>query len=148
MKKQDYNATIIVTKTASEAFKSIKSVNKWWTENIEGNFEKLNDVFTMHSNDTFVTHKIVEFVSDKKIVWQVTDCNLHFVKDKKEWKGTQISFDISTKGNATQISFTHMGLVPEVECYNVCSKGWDEYIKGSLFKLITEGEGLPVRKNN
>jgi hypothetical protein len=37
----------------------------------------------------------------------------------------------------------HIGLVPEIECYTSCVKGWDQYVKGSLFKLLTEGKGLP-----
>jgi hypothetical protein len=45
--------------------------------------------------------------------------------------------------NATEVSFTHVGLVPEIECYNDCRKGWDFYIKESLRKLITEGKGVP-----
>ncbi len=58
----------------------------------------------------------------------------------------QMSFEISTKDNSTQIHFTHIGLVPEVECYDMCVKGWDQYVKGSLLKLITEGKGQPQRK--
>ena len=57
---------------------------------------------------------------------------------------TQIK--ISTKDNLTQINFTHIGLVPEVECYDMCVKGWDQYVKGSLLKFITEGEGQPQKK--
>lgn len=58
-----------------------------------------------------------------------------------------MSFDISTHEDTTQVTFTHIGLVPEVECYDMCIKGWDQYIKGSLFKLITEGEGQPQKKD-
>ena len=43
----------------------------------------------------------------------------------------------------TQVLFTHVGLVPQVECYDGCTKGWDQYIKGSLFKLLTKGKGEP-----
>ena len=50
------------------------------------------------------------------------------------------------RAKSTQISFTHVGLVPEVECYDMCVKGWDQYVKGSLFKLITEGTGQPQKK--
>ena len=32
---------------------------------------------------------------------------------------------------------------PEVECYNACSDAWGQNIKGSLFKLLTEGKGMP-----
>ena len=88
----------------------------------------------------------MESVPDKKVIWLVTDCYLGWIKDKHEWTNTKMSFEISTNGNATQLNFTHIGLVPEVECYNDCVKGWDQYIKGSLLKFITEGSGQPQKK--
>ncbi len=33
----------------------------------------------------------------------------------------------------------------EVECYTSCTKGWDYYIKDSLFKLLTDGKETPVK---
>ena len=33
------------------------------------------------------------------------------------------------------------GLVPEYECYDVCSNAWGNYITGSSRKLITAGKG-------
>ena len=146
MKKQDYTTTILVRATATRAFKSINNVAGWWTENIDGRSEKLNDVFNIHFGETFVTMKIVESVPDKRVVWNVTDCYLHWLADKKEWKDTRIVFEISTEGESTRIQFTHVGLVPEVECYDNCVKGWDQYIKDSLAKLINEGNGLPQTK--
>jgi hypothetical protein len=147
MKKQDYTATILVMATAGKAFESINHVAAWWTENLEGSSEKLNDVFTLRwGGESFVTMKIVESVPDKKVVWDVTDCYLHWLTDKKEWKGTRIVFEISAEGDSTRIQFTHIGLEPQVECYDMCVKGWDQYFKDSLAKLINEGKGLPQRK--
>ncbi len=149
MKKQNYTCSFTTTISAQEAFKRINRVSEWWSENIKGSSKDLNDVFAIHFNfgDSFVI-KIVELVKDKKVVWLVTDCDLTWIKDKKEWKGTKISFDISTANNSIQIDFTHIGLVPGIECYEGCVKGWDQYIKESLFKLLTEGKGLPDRKRS
>ena len=47
MKKQDYHRDITVDATAHEAFESINSVTKWWTENLEGSSQKLNDEFIL-----------------------------------------------------------------------------------------------------
>jgi hypothetical protein len=147
MNRHDYNATITAKISASEAFKSINRVSAWWSENLKGRSENLNDIFTVHFEfgDTF-TIKIIEFVIDKKIAWLVTDCDLTWVKDRKEWKGTKMYFEISTENKSTNISFTHVGLVPQIECYAGCVKGWDQFIKGSLFKLLTEGKGQPDKK--
>ena len=84
MKKQDYTTTITVNATAQKAFNSINSVSKWWTENLEGSSQKLNDEFTVRFGETFITIKIVELIPDKKILWHVIDCYKHWLKDKKE----------------------------------------------------------------
>lgn len=146
MTKQDYQSAITAAVTPKEAFSTITRVSEWWTAHLDGSSKKTGDIFTVHFGETFVTFKITEAIPDKKIVWLVTDCNLHWIKDKKEWKNTQMSFDISSENKLTRINFTHTGLVPEIECYNDCTTGWDHYIKESLFKLITQGKGLPDRK--
>ncbi len=147
MEKQNYNISIEVKGNVEKAFKSINNVTEWWNENLEGGSHKLNDVFKINfGGNNFVTHKIVEFIPDKKVVWLVTDCFLDWLNDKTEWTNTKMSFELTTKDNSTQINFTHIGLVPEVECYDMCVKGWDQYIKGSLFKLINDGEGQPAKK--
>ena len=131
--------------TAQEAFNSINKVTKWWTENLEGSSQKLNDEFTVRFDDVHVsTQKLVEVIPNKKAVWLVTDSALNFVKDKQEWTGTKISFEIFEKDNETEIRFTHLGLVPKYECFEACSNAWSEYIQQSLLNLITEGKGQPT----
>jgi hypothetical protein len=95
MEKQDYNTVIIVTVTPKEAFEGIGRVSEWWITKVDGSSHNLNDIFTVHFQETsFVTFKIVEAFADKKIVWLVTDCNLPWLKDKKEWKDTKVEWEI------------------------------------------------------
>jgi hypothetical protein len=68
---------------------------------------------------------------------------MELIGQKAEWVGTKIIFEITPKDNKTQLVFTHRGLVPEYECFEVCSNGWTHYIRQSLFDLITTGEGQP-----
>ncbi len=143
MNNQDYTATIEVPASAQAAFEAINSVPKWWVVNTKGSSEKLNDEFSVLWNGPFVTFRIIESIPGKCVVWNVTDCDLPFLKDAKEWVGTKVVFDIAPKGNATTITLTHVGLVPELECYGGCVKGWDQYFKDSLYKLLTDGKGLP-----
>ncbi len=147
MKKQDYTASLTVNATPQEVFENINSVTKWWTEDLKGSSQKLNDEFTVRFGDVHMSkQKLVEVIPDQKIVWLVTDSKLNFIEDKREWTGTKISFDLLKVENKTQINFTHVGLVPEVECYESCVQGWDQYVKGSLLKLLTEGQGTPGSK--
>jgi hypothetical protein len=87
--------------------------------------------------------KIIELTPGKRVVWQVMDSYLSFIKEKDEWNGTKITFDIAAKGDKTEVKFTHVGLAPEDECYEACSDAWGSYITGSLRNLIATGEGQP-----
>ena len=145
MENQDFNCGISANITTNEAFRGICKVTEWWSKNVDGKTEKLNDVFTYHSRDTWVTFKIIECIADKKIVWHVTDCYMHSFEDKTEWKNTNVVFEILRNGNSTQINFSHIGLVPEIKCYEGCVKGWDQYFKDSLLKLLTTGKGQPAQ---
>jgi hypothetical protein len=146
MATSDFNTAILVNQTPDEVFNAVTNVRGWWSENLEGSSQKLNDEFTVSFGETWITHKIVELEPGKKIVWLVTDCNKHWLKDKKEWKGTKMNWDISTTNGETQITFTHIGLINGLECYNGCEKAWNFYINESLFKLLTEGKGQPEKK--
>lgn len=149
MKERDYHTSITVDATAQEAFDSINSVTKWWTENLEGSSQKLNDEFTVRFDDVHVSkQKLVEVIPFKKVVWLVTDSKLNFVKDKQEWTNTKIIFEILTRDNKTQVHFTHHGLVPEYECFDACSNAWGQYIQQSLLRLITTGKGQPEKKKS
>jgi hypothetical protein len=46
----------------------------------------------------------------------------------------------------TEVRFTHAGLVPEYECFDVCSNAWGFFIGDSLRNLITTGDGTPIAK--
>jgi hypothetical protein len=144
MKNKDYKINLVVNVPIPKAFARINNVSEWWTGDLVGDSQQLNDEFTVRFGDVHVsTQKLIEFLPDNKVVWLVTDSRLNFIKQEDEWTNTTISFELSTRDDKTQIQFTHHGLVPEVECYDGCTKGWDYYIKGSLFKLITEGKGNP-----
>ena len=146
MIQPNYTATIAVKQNPEEAFKAITNVAAWWGEDIEGSAYYQGDQFTIHFGETFVIFKVTESDPGKLLEWQVTDCYLPWLADKKEWNGTRPRFEITNENDQTKIVFTHIGLAPGIECYNDCIKGWDQYVKGSLLALINEGQGLPQKK--
>ncbi len=145
MKDQNYTATLQVNATAQEVFRCINSVSEWWTEDLDSSAQKLHDEFTVRFGNIHVsTQKVVELIPDKIVGWLVTDSKLSFVEDKQEWKNSEIYFELSEHDNKTQVNFIHIGLEPDLECYHDCVKGWNYYLKESLFKLLTEGKGTPA----
>ena len=78
-----------------------------------------------------------------KVVWHVLANEFNFVKDKTEWTGTDVVFEIADMGDGTELRFTHLGLTPTYECYDVCSDAWGTYVRGSLRDLISKGKGTP-----
>lgn len=145
MNGQDYSASITAKITAEETIERINRVADWWTASFTGTSEKIGDTFTVRFGETFVDFAVVQLVPAKRIVWHVTDCNLQLIEDKKEWKNTEVVFDISSDDAATTVTLTHSGLEPSIECYDTCKKGWNFFIMESLQKLLTENYGMPDR---
>ncbi len=139
-----FSTAFTVDQTPEEVFAAVNNVRGWWSGNIEGKTDKLGEEWTYRYKDFhYSKQKITELVPGKKIVWLVLDSYLDFVKDKTEWNGTKVTFEISKKDKKTELRFTHVGLVPEYECYDDCSNAWGSYVNGSLKNLITKGKGQP-----
>src|SRR5437762_9447799 len=148
MSNQNFTTTLLVNQTPKEVFNAINNVRGWWSEEIEGNADKLNAEFKYHYADVHRCKvKIIEFIPNEKVVWLVLDNYFKFTKDKSEWTNTKIIFEISEKDGKMQIQFTHQGLVPAYECYDICRDAWSNYIKNSLRSLITTGKGRPNGKD-
>ncbi len=149
MKEENYHTTISVNAGAKEAFEAINNICGWWSTDFEGSSNKQGDVFTVRFGDTFITMRIIELIPNAKVVWEVIDSWKHWMKtNNTEWVGTNISFDIAEKEDKVQIEFTHIGLVPVLDCFEVCSDAWSGYITGSLRNLINTGKGQPTEKEN
>jgi hypothetical protein len=135
MKNQNFQYRFTTSKPTNEVFTHLINPKNWWVglygETIKGKCEDINDEFSFSAGDGvhFTNHKLIELIADKKIVWLVTESNLSFLKNTNEWAGTKICFDIEKVGEKTKITFTHDGLIPQIECYGVCSSVWTQYLK-------------------
>ncbi len=146
MMPQDFTTTLLFSNTPQEVYEAINNVRSWWTENLEGGTHEVNDEFTVTFGDMHMsTQRITDLKPNKRVEWLVTYSKLNFVELKDEWTNTTIVFEI-TEGPQTELRFTHRGLIPQIQCYGGCSKGWAQYINGSLHKLLTTGTGAPGKK--
>jgi hypothetical protein len=149
MNSKDYTITFAVNQSPEAVFDAINNVRGWWSEEIDGSTDQLGAEFKFHHKDVHhSTQKITGLVPGEKVVWHVVDSRINFVKDKAEWKGTEIVFEIARKGGKTELRFTHVGLVPAIECYDGCSGAWGFYISESLQDLITTGKGRPIERES
>jgi hypothetical protein len=143
MEKNNFTSRISANISADEAIKKISNVGEWWGITFSGSAEKQNDRFTVKmGEDSFFNFTVTELVPSERIVWLVTDCNMPWYSDKKEWANTRLIFDLNKKNDETELIFTHEGLTPEVECYKDCEPGWTHWIKTSLFSYFTIGKGV------
>ena len=147
MKKENFTTSFSVDQSPQQAFDAINNVRGWWSGEIEGDTDKLGAEFNYRYKEVHRSkQKIKELIPGKKVAWLVLDSYLSFIDDKTEWNGTEVSFEVSKKGEQTEVHFTHLGLVPEHECFNACSSAWGSYMNGSLRSLITTGKGQPNQK--
>lgn len=144
MKDKNFTTSVVVSQSPEEVYNAINSVRGWWSEEIEGPTDELNKEWFYHYKDIHLCKmKVVELEPGKKVVWTVMENSFKFVKDKEEWVGNRLIFEIGKEGEKTRLTFTQEGLTEFYECYDVCQEAWTNYINNSLYKLITTGKGEP-----
>ena len=134
MKEDSFKKSFKTSKSAEEVFNLLLDIEQWWSgiygEEIKGESKKIGDEFTFKAGGGahYSKQKLRELIPNEKVVWLITDSTLSFLSNTGEWINTKIGFTISTEENSTVITFTHDGLVPQIECYNACSGGWTRYL--------------------
>lgn len=141
MKKENFTYSFTTPKPAEEVFKLLLNISQWWSglyeEAIEGKSQQVNDEFTFNAGGGvhYSKQKLTELIPGKRIAWTIVESNLNFLNDPGEWSGTTISFDLQTENGKTKVTFTHEGLVPQIECYDACSSAWTGYMSNLEKKL-------------
>ncbi len=147
MNIQNYTFSFESTDSPEQIFETLLNVRSWWSglysETIEGQTNQLNSEFTFSAGDGahYSKQKLIELIPNQKITWLVTDSKLSFLEKPDEWTGTKLCFDMTPKDTHTLVRFTHLGLVPQIECYKACSGAWSQYMQTSLLKLLTISHG-------
>src|SRR4051795_8641379 len=101
---KNYTTTIWVDQSPETAFNAIKHFRAWWSEEIEGTTDKLNEKFFYHYKDVHLCKiKLIEMVPDEQLVYKVIDNQFNFVNDKSEWVNTRLIFKITDEGNKTKV---------------------------------------------
>lgn len=145
---QNYHLKIMLHTTADKVFSALTNdIPLWWTAIFEGSAGKQNDCFTIRFGaHIFKTMKVKELAVNDKVVWLVEDSLIAIpgLSQQKEWIGTTIIWEILPRENATELKLTHVGLIPEVECYEICCGGWQQFT-ASLKLFLETGTGAPFK---
>jgi hypothetical protein len=147
--KQGFTTTFVVERNPQEAFEAINDVRGWWSEEVEGVTDQVGGEFDYHYQDVHRCRiRVTELVPGRRVTWRVLENHFDFIGDQTEWRDTEVIFEISEVDGGAEVHFTHAGLVPQYECYDVCSNAWGGYLSGSLRNLINTGQGQPNPKEN
>jgi uncharacterized protein YndB with AHSA1/START domain len=155
MNESSYTTTVRIDRPPLEVFSAINDVRGWWSEEVVGDTDRVGAEYAYRGHDDAdtVEHRahirVEELVPGERVVWRVLDNYMSFIDDQTEWAGTEIRFELSAvpeaDGRATELRFTHVGLVPSYECFDVCKDAWGMYIRESLPAFVTTGRGNPIR---
>lgn len=146
---ENYTHVMEVNATADKVYHALThEIPLWWTEMFEGSSSQVGGVFTIRFGDQIhKTMRIKKLTDNAEIVWLVEDSLIALpeLKNQTEWIGTTIVWEIEQKNTITQVKLTHIGLNPDIECYEICAGGWQQFL-GSLKKFLETGSGTPYRK--
>lgn len=144
----DFSTTFAVPQPPEQVFQAAADPRAWWSATIDGPSDHVGAEFRYEVPDMHrCTFRVTELDPPRRIAWHVLDSWLTFTDPKDEWTGTTVSFEITERDGLTELRFTHDGLGPKLECYDLCSSAWTGYISGSLRYLITTGIGQPNPKH-
>lgn len=137
----DYQKTIRVKASPGALFDALTSVSglaAWWTP-VTGSGDVGGELkFFMNSPEPLVI-RVDQATRPISVQWTVTDCS--FLPD---WVGTRPVFTIvPVEGDASELQFRHHGLTPELDCIEMCTRGWDHYLV-SLRDFVEVGCGSPL----
>lgn len=140
---KSYTYSFTTHKSSKEIFDLLLNIEEWWSgiyeEKISGSSQKLNDEFSFSAGGEVHSskQKLIELIPNKKLVWLVTESNLSFLNNPKEWENTRLVFNVWEKNGQSKVTFTHEGLEPRIECYAGCSSAWTQYMHNLEEKLNT-----------
>ena len=137
----DYAHTVLIHAGPDEVFDALTTLSglaAWWSPVI-GSGEPGGELrFQMNQPEPCVMRVDVA-VRPTLVQWTCTSCD--FVPD---WVGTRPTYTIiPLSDGTTEVRFVHIGLTPQLECIEMCTRGWNHFIP-SLRDYIESGTGSPL----
>jgi uncharacterized protein YndB with AHSA1/START domain len=136
----DYEKTIRVKARPGvlfDALTTVSGLSSWWTRST-GSGDAGGELRFFFDTPQPCVMRVDQAARPTTVRWVVTDCG--FLPD---WVGTRPSFTLTpVDADATDLHFRHQGLTPELDCIEMCTRGWDHFL-ASLREYVETGRGLP-----
>jgi uncharacterized protein YndB with AHSA1/START domain/limonene-1,2-epoxide hydrolase len=122
-----------------EALTTLEGLAGWWASSATGSGSPgANFELGFAGLDETITWRVDTVVAPSSAMWT---CLRH--TGLPDWDGTKIVFELREHDAAlTVLKFRHIGLVPELECYEQCHAGWEHFLP-SLRAYAERGQGTP-----
>ncbi len=139
-----FRTTFTVGQSPQQAFDTICDVRSWWSGQLVGVTDIVGEEFDYTVPGVhYSRQRVTELEPGRRVAWLVVDSRLDYLSDQQEWNGTTITFDLAAHDGGTEVTFTHHGLVPDVECYDSCSGFWGSVVLPELVRQLSQ-RALPV----
>jgi hypothetical protein len=146
MSSENYSRYIVVSSSPKAAYRALTSeYDKWWTLEA-GSVSAVGDTIEFRFDETYwVMH--VNALSPSTIELECLEA--HHIHQGlpssilQEWQGSKLKWEIQVQDGNTKISLIHEGLIPTLDCFEVCKDGWDYFFLTSLKNYLNEGKGSP-----
>ncbi|MEV0069206.1 MULTISPECIES: SRPBCC domain-containing protein [unclassified Amycolatopsis] len=135
----DYQKTVSVNAapdTVFDALTTVAGLGAWWTR-VTGSGDAGGELRFFFSHPDPCVMRVDEATRPSVVRWTVTSCD--FLPD---WVGTRPAFTIVPVDGATELRFRHHGLTAELDCLDMCTRGWNHFTE-SLRAYAESGVGMP-----
>lgn len=124
-----------------DAIATVEGVQSWWTPHASGSSERGGELELVFEGVDDQVMRVERSVRPSLVEWT---CLTH--TGHPEWEETRVRFALAEWApGECELDFRHVGLVPELRCYDACERGWDFFLGTSLAGLVERGEGSPYR---
>ena len=123
----DYTKQIHISATPEKVFDTLTTASEfasWWAPATGSAAQAGQLQITFDGIEDPLVLRVRQATRPSAVVWDVGSCP--FLPD---WEGTTPGFRLSRSGKGgCDVEFRHVGLSPQLSCYEMCRAGWDQYL--------------------
>lgn len=143
-----YQQTLVIKASparVNSALTTPEGLRGWWTQDCDYPSEPDGSI-RLRFGRNYKELRIEKIEPNREVEWRCIAAQMFAAQPfarKDEWVGTRIVFHLTpVDDGTTRLEFAHVGLVPEFECFELCSDGW-RYFMRSLQLFVETGLGTP-----